>query len=45
MLICLDFFSDEIRLVKDGRYGSENPAAPGGWGEKDFTLYLVLKIR
>ncbi|XP_035709778.1 glutamate receptor 1 isoform X2 [Folsomia candida] len=21
----------EIRLVQDGKYGSENPAAPGGW--------------
>lgn len=24
-------FSDELRIVKDGKYGTENPDVPGGW--------------
>lgn len=24
-------FPDELRIVKDGKYGMENPDVPGGW--------------
>lgn len=24
-------FLDELRIVKDGKYGMENPDVPGGW--------------
>jgi len=24
-------FADELRIVKDGKYGMENPDVPGGW--------------
>lgn len=24
-------FSDELRIVRDGKYGTENPEEPGGW--------------
>jgi len=24
-------FPDELRIVKDGKYGTENPDVPGGW--------------
>jgi len=31
IFVQLTTLTDEIRLVKDGMYGAENPSAPGGW--------------
>jgi len=36
-------FTDELRLVKDGNYGSENPAVQGGWD--GMVGELVRKVR
>lgn len=30
-LLRYPLFADEFRLVKDGKYGNENPKIVGGW--------------
>lgn len=36
-------FSDELRIVKDGQYGAENPDVKGGWD--GMVGELVRKVR
>lgn len=41
-------FADELRIVKDGKYGSENPDVAGGWdgmvGELIREVSSITKI-
>lgn len=35
-------FLDKLMLVRDKKYGSENPTAPGGWDGKNEYLTVAL---
>lgn len=45
VFFCVCLFLDKLMLVRDKKYGAENPTAPGGWdGKNEYLIVVLLRI-